>query len=483
MMKNIQISASLLGVTAVIAIVQPAYAKLSVAEIANIAERITVWLEGQGEPGSAVIIKQDGDLYTILTAYHVVKDTRPQEEAYVTTFDKKRHRLDSRSIRRLGNFDLAIATFRSSNNYQVAKLGDSNRLRTGIDIYVSGFPKATETITGGIFNFLSGRVISRLPDPNKEGYQIVYDNNTKSGMSGGSVLNDNGELVGIHGLAEGERVRNSTSPVKTGRNLGIPSTLFAGQFVADVQQSAIANNPAAKINRPAPNMLSLNGQVISATLNAEDSALPDRSYYKAYQFQGQAGQSIVIEMGSANIDPYLVLFDGRGRKVAEDDDGGGGKNARIAINLPSTGRYTLYANSYEVGKTGSFTLSGIVNNNLNNNFTAESNGDRRILLERNGVLGTASQIFSRDGSLFEAFSFSGQAGQIVEIDLSSNDFHPYLVLFAPDSKVIKENNGLPSRRNASITIQLPVTGTYRVIVNAFDRSGKGAYKLIVKTVR
>jgi len=227
MMNNMQINASLLGVVAVAAIVQPAYAQLSGQQIADIAERITVWLVGQGEPGSAVLIKRDGDVYTILTAYHVVKDTTPREEAYVTTFDKQRHPLDSRSIRRLGNFDLAIATFRSDNNYQVAKIGDSNRLRTGMDIYVSGFPKATETIPEGEFAFLRGLVVSRISAPQKEGYQLVYDNKTLTGISGGAVINDKGELVGIHGKAEGDVVINGVQKT-SGRNLGIPSALFVG---------------------------------------------------------------------------------------------------------------------------------------------------------------------------------------------------------------------------------------------------------------
>jgi serine protease Do len=191
----------------------------------------------------------------------------------------------------------------------------------------------------------------------------------------------------------------------------------------------------------------------------------------------------VIEMRGNGLDPYMVLFDGNGRKVAEDDDGGGGKNARIAITLPSTGKYTLYANSYEVGDTGAFTLSGTLRNNFTAESPPESNNNRRILLEKNGVLNTSSRIFARDGSLFEAFSFNGQAGQIVQIDLISGDFHPYLVLFAPNSKLVKENNGLPSRKNASMTVELPVTGTYRAIVNAFDRTGKGAYKLIVKRIK
>jgi serine protease Do len=34
-----------------------------------------------------------------------------------------------------------------------------------------------------------------------------------------------------------------------------------------------------------------------------------------------------------------------------------------------------------------------------------------------------------------------------------------------------------------MTLELPFTGTYRTIVNAFAPNGKGAYKLIVKRVR
>jgi len=228
MMNNIQIRASLLGVTAVIAIVQPAHAKLAPEQIADIAKKITVRMDVPGTVGSGVIIRQDGDIYTILTAYHVVKNTAPQEEAYVTTFDNQKHRLDTRSIRRLGNWDLATIQFRSNNNYQIAKIADSNKLREGMNVYVSGFPKPTETIDEAVFNFLDGSLIAILPKPNPDGYQIVYNNKTWTGVSGGSILNDNGELVGIHGLAEGETVRGSANPVKSGRNLGIPSALFVG---------------------------------------------------------------------------------------------------------------------------------------------------------------------------------------------------------------------------------------------------------------
>jgi serine protease Do len=366
------------------------------------------------------------------------------------------------------NPDLAVIRLDGvTTNLPTIQIASSSGIQVGQRAFAIGNPfgRFAGTLTTGI--------ISRIDSDRK---LLQTDAALNPGNSGGPLLNSRAELVGVNTAIF------TTSSANSGIGLAIEADTVK-QFIAAVRQGAIANNPTPAI--AAPNVLTLDGNVISAVLTASDRTLPDGSYFKAYQFQGQAGQSVVIEMRANAIDPYLVLFDASGRKVAEDDDGGGGKNARIAVTLPTTGKYTLYANSYEVGQTGSFTIAGTIAGRGSNNFTSQSSAepsDRRIILQKNGVLGTQSRVFARDGSRFDAFSFNGRAGQVVQIELVSSDFHPYLVLFSPDSRVLQENNGLPSRKNASMTLELPITGTYRTIVNAFDRTGKGAYKLIVKTV-
>ncbi|MFB6075359.1 MAG: zinc-ribbon domain-containing protein [Haloarculaceae archaeon] len=79
----------------------------------------------------------------------------------------------------------------------------------------------------------------------------------------------------------------------------------------------------------------------------------------SYHFSGSAGDRVQIEMRSDSIDPYLILTDGNGNMVAENDDitYGVNLNSRIRTSLPTSGQYTIWCASYGGSETGTFTLS------------------------------------------------------------------------------------------------------------------------------
>ena len=107
------------------------------------------------------------------------------------------------------------------------------------------------------------------------------------------------------------------------------------------------------------------GQSANGSLATSDCRLAfDGSFLDVYTFQGTAGQQINITMTSTQFDTFLLLFDPAGFSVYEDNNGGGGTNARIPdaaegqfLTLQFTGTYRIFANAAAPGATGAYTLS------------------------------------------------------------------------------------------------------------------------------
>jgi lipoprotein NlpI len=224
MLSRISLWTGLIGIGATIALVQPniAAAKSSV-EIGETAKVITVSISEPGSVGSGVIIQHQGNIYTVLTAAHVVKN-KNKASFKITTPDDRSYEAIGSSIKSApSSIDLAVVKFKSTANYPTAKLGNCNLLKSGMDVYVAGFPSGgSKAINESILVFREGKVSANSDKVLEKGYSLVYSNDTLPGMSGGAVLNDDGELVAIHG--RGDR---DDSGAKTGFNLGIPVNRFA----------------------------------------------------------------------------------------------------------------------------------------------------------------------------------------------------------------------------------------------------------------
>ena len=197
--------------------------RLTGPQIAEISRQVTVMISGPTE-GSGVILSSGQRKTKLITSWHVVDSIASGEELYATTYDGRMHRLTNSSIARIKNIDLATVEFISQDTYQAASLVDSSSIEIGKKVYVSGFPRSTTTIPSRLYRFLTGEVISYSPSPMDLGYQVMYNNPTLSGMSGGGVFNSAGELLAIHGRAETDArlTEQMDVAVKTNTNLGIP---------------------------------------------------------------------------------------------------------------------------------------------------------------------------------------------------------------------------------------------------------------------
>ena len=258
--------------------------------VAKVAEAITVRIEGATQ-GSGVLVKRDGTRYTVLTAWHVLSSQRPGEELDIYTPDGQRHKLEQGSIKRLGDVDMAVLSFSSSNAYEVAQLGDVKSVSTGSSIYVAGYPLTTSAVPTRIWRFLDGRVIANATVAIPNGYQLLYSNPTLPGMSGGAVLNAQGQLVGMHAGAErADQISESSGKaVATGTNQAVPIAYFSqystgAAVVASSTQATTADDYLAKAKAllgkkgSEQEVISLSNLVLATRQSAE--AYFNRAYAK-----------------------------------------------------------------------------------------------------------------------------------------------------------------------------------------------------------
>ncbi len=181
-------------------------------KINHIASDITVKILAQDFLGSGFIAQQQGQKYIVITNQHVL---RAGEAPYmIETADGKTYLAEVVSDLTEGdyNYDLAILEFAANDVYPTAKIGNSLYLEVGEPIFAAGFPYNQSPVkpTPAIFeqstpnnsrelSIKQGRIAIILNQALEEGYQIGYTNDVKKGMSGGPLLNYQGEVVGVNG--------------------------------------------------------------------------------------------------------------------------------------------------------------------------------------------------------------------------------------------------------------------------------------------
>lgn len=221
-------------------------------------------------PGSGVIIARNGNTYYAVTNTHVVKRPNPEGLWGVLTWDKKFHEvLDvGDNIIRFGNyqsrdlpiagFDLALVKFTANQDYPIAVMGNSEQIQVNEPVYLSGWPKPEGGTARIVRVFSPGQLVKVEDTPfSNGGYNIMYDNWTKPGMSGSPVFNQNGELIGIH--AAGRRNGNNyciDPELNLNSSCGIQGVHLIGQLEAKrirlvfnpppVKSSVIAKGQANK---------------------------------------------------------------------------------------------------------------------------------------------------------------------------------------------------------------------------------------------
>ena len=89
-------------------------------------------------------------------------------------------------------------------------------------------------------------------------------------------------------------------------------------------------------------------------------------------------------------------------------------------------------------------------------------------------------VLPAESTYAQQWRLRGRAGQTVTIDLASSAFDAYLFLLAPNAGAKPpQDDDSGGRCNARLTVRLPQTGDYTIVVTSTDKLATGPFSLSV----
>jgi S1-C subfamily serine protease len=163
---------------------------------------ISIRVLARGESiGSGVLIVRQQQVYTVITNAHVVQSASVPFQ--LQTPDGQVYAAALITPPTSQNRDLSILRFHSRDRiYSPAKLATASP-KIADRVWSSGFPLDPSNRSSELAwqpNIVSGQITQILPVAISGGYSIGSDRTISKGMSGGPLINQSGELIGINGV-------------------------------------------------------------------------------------------------------------------------------------------------------------------------------------------------------------------------------------------------------------------------------------------
>ena len=223
----------------------------------------------------------------------------------------------------------------------------------------------------------------------------------------------------------------------------------------------------------------------TGTLRLGDDTLTSGEFNDSYTLQAQSGQWIEVAMTSSELDSYLILRppgcseETCSNQVDNDDFlAGGGAFVWYQVDAKEGGLWEILATSSEPGERGAYDVRYRVVEDGADPATA---GVRLEDRSQRGRLELGDKTLN-SGEFVDNVGFVGRQGDTIEIDLTSSEFDPYLILFMPEPHDQIDNDDYEDSTSRSfISATLPADGLYRIAVTSYRPGESGAYELVLET--
>jgi hypothetical protein len=220
------------------------------------------------------------------------------------------------------------------------------------------------------------------------------------------------------------------------------------------------------------------GAPVTGTLARGDRKVGN-SYSDTWTYQGREGETIVVTLRSEDFDAYLNLGEFDGGECTDmdaNDNGGGGTDSRITVELPNDGAFHIHVSAVGQGETGAYTLQV-------EQVTDRESGAPPMPISPGETLESRlseSDTKEADGSFREEWVFRGEAGETFVISQSSSEIDSFLQvgrMAGGEWELLDSNDDGGDDSDAEITITLPASGEYVIRAGTYLADETGPYAL------
>lgn len=211
------------------------------------------------------------------------------------------------------------------------------------------------------------------------------------------------------------------------------------------------------------------GTPVTGTLAQGDLTLSEQEFADVYAIDAQAGMRLRLDLASPALDTYLIVIAPDGTRLEDDDGATTGRDSTLTLDVPTAGRYIVYATSYGANELGAYTLAiaqpraPTPPSNLHQTIRGQlKNSDRR----------------RASGELADTYLFNLTAGTTVHFEATSAAFDTFLIVASPLGTTVEDDDG-GGGTQSMIDYEVQTTGPHRVTVSSYRTGMLGNYVLQV----
>jgi len=237
------------------------------------------------------------------------------------------------------------------------------------------------------------------------------------------------------------------------------------------------------------------GEPVTGIMTGSEGTYSGRSM-QGWTLDAMEGDRIAIEMRSADFDSYLY-FSGPGfADPLYDDDGAGNLHSRICVEIPETGRYSVFAGPFSGPNAGNrFTLRAsadagsacdyfeLAPERIADHLRALATDGRVLTVgdEGEGFLDQNSARHPESGRRIQPWSLTLDAGERVWVEVIADDFDAVLYAIGPGLDEALFADDAEGCLHSRMEIVAPGSGTMTLLPGAFTSDVSGPYRIRVLT--